>query len=105
MDTIAIPTPAFTPCTYAAALLAQSLVERAKNGDQQAFLDLFQTHSRRIYSMSLRLAGSLSEAEDLTRDIFVEAFHNLAAIGDEQEFSTWLYRRAARIQITTRLKK
>jgi DNA-directed RNA polymerase specialized sigma24 family protein len=54
--------------------------------------------------MSLRLAGSLSEAEDLTRDIFVEAFHNLDAIGDEQQFSTWLYRRAARIQIATRLK-
>jgi RNA polymerase sigma-70 factor (ECF subfamily) len=101
MATIAIPTPAYAPGTQTIALPAQNLIERAKNGDQQAFLGLFQAHSKRIYSMSLRLAGTLSAAEDLTRDIFVDAFHNLNAIGDEQEFSTWLYQRAARIQITT----
>lgn len=78
------------------AVFLKRLVERARKGDQQAFLGLYQNHSRRIYNMSLRLAESLSEAENLTRDIFVEAFHNLDAIGDEQEFSTWLYRRAAR---------
>lgn len=104
MATIAIPTPVSTPRAQTVAIPAQSLVEGAKNGDQQAFLGLFQAHSRRIYALSLRLARSPSEAEDLTRDIFVEAFRNLDAIRNEREFSTWLNRRAARIYIRTRLQ-
>jgi len=69
-------------------------VEGAKEGHEQAFFGLFELHRRRVYSLCLRLIGSVPEAEELTRDIFMEAFRKLNAMGDDAAFSKWLYHNA-----------
>jgi len=66
-------------------------VDRAKEGEKQAFLDLFGAHANRVYSVSLRLVGNVAAAENLTRDIFIEAFSRLDAIRDDATFGRWLY--------------
>jgi len=67
------------------------LVDRAKEGEQQAFLGLFEAHANRVYSVSMRLVGNVAAAENLTRDIFIEAFSRLDAIRDDATFGRWLY--------------
>ena len=99
MATFAVPTAVFSPEAQTASLQVQRLIERAKKGEQQAFVSLFQAHSRRIYTLSLRLAGNVSAAEKLTRDIFVEAFSNLDAVYDDDAFAAWLYHHAAKTVI------
>ena len=69
------------------------LVESAKQGDRQAFSDLFKAHGTRIYSVCLRLLGCVPAAEIVTRDIFIEAFSNLDAMSDDAAFAKWLDRR------------
>ena len=72
------------------------LVGRAKTGDQQAFLGLYEMHGTHIYSLSLRLTGSVAAAENLTRDTFTLAFSRLEAIYDDATFEGWLYCCAAK---------
>ena len=101
---IAIPASNSFPATGKCALPTDKLLDHAKRGEQHAFLTLFQIHSQRIYSHSLRVTENVTAAEDLTRDIFVEAFKNLTTISDDEPFATFLYRRAAKTILARRFK-
>jgi DNA-directed RNA polymerase specialized sigma24 family protein len=104
MVSIAVPVINSLPATGKCALRTDQLLEHAKKGEQQAFLTLFQIHSQRIYSNSLRLTGNVTAAEDLTRDIFVEAFKNLTTISNEESFATLLYCCTAKTILARRFK-
>jgi RNA polymerase sigma-70 factor (ECF subfamily) len=69
-----------------------SLVERARNGDEQAFATLFQTHRKRVYSVCLQMTKDIAEAEDLTQEAFLQVFRTVGSFRGESAFSTWLYR-------------
>jgi len=85
--------------------LATTLWGRAKEGERQAFFALFQAHARRVYSLSLRATGDVIAAENLTRDIFMEAFTCLDTIGDDSAFAASLYCRAAKKVLANRAKR
>ena len=53
-------------------------------------------HASRVYSLSLRSTGDVIAAENLTRDIFIEAFTCLDTVGDDSAFAARLYCRAAK---------
>lgn len=72
--------------------LESDLVTRAKRGDDAAFAILFDRHKRRVYSLCLRMTGSIPEAEDLTQDAFIQVFRKLETFRGDAAFSTWLYR-------------
>lgn len=99
MVTIAIPVAAHLAGTREVSIKADRLVDRAKKGEQEAFLSLFQTHARRIHALSLRLTKNITAADDLTQDIFVGAFRCLDAVSDDEAFAALLYRQAATIMI------
>ncbi len=73
-----------------------ALLARAKAGDRQAFLALYHAHAGRIYSLSLNVTRDVTAAENLTRDIFVEAFTGLNAVTDDAAFAARLYRGGAK---------
>jgi hypothetical protein len=102
MGTIAISAADLRPETGTCPAELRRLVCRARKGERPAFLALFRTHSRRIYALTLRLAGDVTGAENLTRDIFLEAFRNLDAVCSDEAFATLLYRRAAKTMIARR---
>jgi RNA polymerase sigma-70 factor, ECF subfamily len=68
------------------------LIARAKQGDEQAFAALFDTHKKRVYALCLRMTGDVADAEDLTQDAFIQVFRKLNAFRGDSAFSTWLYR-------------
>lgn len=74
----------------------KGLVARAKAGDGSACHALFEAHAKRIYSLSLRVAGEKLDAENLTRDIFLAAFANLNSIRDNDAFAVELHRQSAK---------
>jgi RNA polymerase sigma-70 factor, ECF subfamily len=68
------------------------LVQRAQQGDSDAFASLFYAHKPRIYSVCLRMTNNTAEAEDLTQDAFLQVFRKLATFRGDSALSTWLYR-------------
>ena len=67
-------------------------IERAKNGDAEAFSKLYALHKRRVYTLCLRMLGNVSEAEDMTQEAFLHLFRKLGSFRGESAFSTWLHR-------------
>jgi len=47
------------------------LLQRAGNGEQAAFLELYERHRQPIFRFAYRLLGSVELAEDVTHDCFV----------------------------------
>ena len=68
------------------------LAQSAAAGDMQAFDELYQRHSRRVYSLCLRMTGNISEAEDLTQEVFIQLFRKIGSFRGESAFTTWLHR-------------
>ena len=62
------------------------------NADQELFHDLYQLHHRRVYSICLRMTQDISDAEDLTHEVFVQLFRTIGSFRGEAAFSTWLHR-------------
>jgi RNA polymerase sigma-70 factor (ECF subfamily) len=67
-------------------------IRLAQRGDAAAFERIYQLHSRRVYSLCLRMVGNTAEAEDLAQDAFLQLFRKIQTFRGESAFSTWLHR-------------
>jgi RNA polymerase sigma-70 factor, ECF subfamily len=54
--------------------------------------DLYERHSRRVYSLCLKMTGDVSKAEDLTQDVFIQLIRKVGTFRGESQFRTWLHR-------------
>lgn len=81
------------PGAYAGALMngSESLIARARSGDDEAFRLIFERYARPIISFIYDMMGERDLAEELTQETFVRAFKNLGALREEARFSTWLF--------------
>jgi RNA polymerase sigma-70 factor, ECF subfamily len=84
------------------ARTATLLVDRAKAGDGRAFEELVRRYRRRIFALALHLSGSESDADDITQDVFLRAYHSLAQFEGRSEFFTWVYRLAVNRSLDAR---
>jgi RNA polymerase sigma-70 factor (ECF subfamily) len=55
------------------------VVRRCMDGDSGAWAELVRTHHRRVYGMCYRFTGNGADAEDLTQDVFLKIYSNLAS--------------------------
>jgi RNA polymerase sigma-70 factor (ECF subfamily) len=74
------------------AATASHLVARAKTHDPTAFDALVRRYRRRVFALALHLCGSESDADDVTQDVFLRAYHTLDRFEGRSEFFTWVYR-------------
>ena len=86
-------------------LTEQQAIERAKQGDAQAFEFLYSLHKRRVYSLCLRMTGNTASAEDLTQEAFLQLFRKIGTFRGESAFSTWLHRMAVNVVLMQLRKK
>jgi RNA polymerase sigma-70 factor (ECF subfamily) len=78
------------------------LVLAAQGGDETAFRSLYDRTVERIYALCLRLSADPGHAEELTQDVFVQAWRKLATFRGESAFSTWLHRLAVNVVLAER---
>lgn len=70
----------------------QLLVERARNGDAEAFRELVERSKHDVFRLACSLTGSRPDAEDLSQDVFVKAYRSMHKFRGDAKWSTWLYR-------------
>jgi RNA polymerase sigma-70 factor (ECF subfamily) len=75
-----------------APLSDHALAVAAGNGDMGAFEQLYARHSRRVYSICLRMTQNVGEAEDLAQEAFIQLFRKIGSFRGESAFTTWLHR-------------
>jgi RNA polymerase sigma-70 factor, ECF subfamily len=69
----------------------RTALEAARAGDLAAFDDLMRQYQRLVLVTALRLTGSLPDAQDISQDVFLKLYRNLAKL-DTDGLTSWLYR-------------
>ena len=69
-----------------------ALVEAVvRDGDEQAFRELYRRHTPRLYPLVLRVVGgAVMDAEDVVQDAWVRATGAMGRFRGDSSFSTWL---------------
>jgi len=70
----------------------QQLVERAQQGDKQAFDLLVIKYQRKLARLLSQFIRDASEVEDVTQEAFIKAYRALPSFRGDSAFYTWLYR-------------
>jgi RNA polymerase sigma-70 factor (ECF subfamily) len=78
----------------------QPLVHATLRGELHAFNTLVERHGDVVFRVTARIVGSDEEAEDVTQDTFLRAFHRLERYRGEAPFRTWLLRIAHNTAVT-----
>ena len=68
------------------------LLSAAKRGDQAAFGQLFERHSKKIFHSTLRITRNREDAEDALQDCFLSGMLHLHDFDGRSQLSTWLTR-------------
>jgi len=69
------------------------ILERAVQGDSEAFGLLYEQYVSRIYNYIYYRTGNMEDAEDLTERVFMRALHHIGRYNNRGlPFSAWLYR-------------
>jgi RNA polymerase sigma-70 factor (ECF subfamily) len=69
-----------------------ALVQRLRDGDEDACREFVETHRDRIITIVARVAGAGADAEDLAQEAFLKAFGAIGRFDGRSALFTWLYR-------------
>ena len=70
----------------------RDLITRARRQNVDAYNLLVSRWEKRIFNYLLRLTGNREDALDLSQDVFLKAYQNLAKLEDLDRFGSWLFR-------------
>ena len=70
----------------------RELVAAARAGDVAAFERMMREHERLVLATALRLTGDLEDAKDVSQDVFLKLYRNLARLQNTEAVPAWLYR-------------
>jgi RNA polymerase sigma-70 factor (ECF subfamily) len=70
----------------------KTVIRNARAGDSDAFGMLYDNYSQSIYRRCLRLTGDSVAAEDLSQDVFIQAWRKISTFRGDSRFGTWLHR-------------
>jgi RNA polymerase sigma-70 factor, ECF subfamily len=81
------------------ALSDAELVELVLAGQQDAFEVLVERYKDAVQNLAYRMLSNVTEAEDVTQEVFVRAYTQLATYKPAHKFSTWLLSIASHLAI------
>ncbi len=87
----------FTVHDYQKGILKQiknelELIEKAKQGETDAFQQLFEAYKVPVYNFVLRMIGRVHDAEDILQEVFVKMHQKLPTLRESKYFTAWLFR-------------
>jgi len=70
----------------------ESLVERAKQGSDEAFEDLVRRYMHKAHAIARQYVKNSEDARDLAQDTFVKIYQSLHTFNPKYRFYSWFYR-------------
>jgi len=67
------------------------LIEQLRDGDIEAFDQVYQRYAGKLYSFSLKYLKSKEEAEELVQSVFLKVWENQAKLKKETSFKSYLF--------------
>lgn len=76
--------------------IGEQVIEACRQGDRDAFRQLFEAYKDKVYSVALYFfGGDEAQASDVTQQVFLKLFTKIGQFRYESEFTTWLHRMTA----------
>jgi len=72
--------------------MQRDLVERARNGDHDAFEALTGAAFDRLYAVARRILRDADRSDDAVQECLVRAWRDLRGLRDPDRFDAWLFR-------------
>lgn len=85
--------------------LDREWIDKACNGDDEAFTKLVETYQNPVYNMCFRMLGEAGAAEDAAQETFWRAYQNLKKYDPQRSFITWILSIAAHYCIDQQRKR
>ncbi|MCB0652569.1 MAG: RNA polymerase sigma factor [Saprospiraceae bacterium] len=70
----------------------QELLNSIVKGDRDAFRQLYELFSDKVYNTAISYTQNVPDAEEVTQDVFTNIFRNASKFKGEAALSTWIYR-------------
>ena len=68
------------------------LIERSKNGDTQAFSQLYSVYAMDLYRYAVYMMGNTEDAEDAVQEAIFSAWRNIHTLKENSVFKVWLFK-------------
>lgn len=85
--------------------LEVDILQRALDGDEEAFGMIVETYQRPVYNLCYRMLGDPVDAEDAAQETFWRAYQNIKRYDPSRPFPTWLLSIAAHFCIDQQRKR
>jgi RNA polymerase sigma-70 factor (ECF subfamily) len=83
-------------CAIAGLRNDEDLVRRWRDGEEEAFSQIYTRYRRRVFSTAYRIMRDAEDARDATQEIFLKVYRSLHDWDpDRASLSTWVFRLAA----------
>lgn len=69
-----------------------NLIEKALNGNQKAYKELFDKYVNDLYRYLRQFSNNRDQVEDWVQRAFIKAFRNLNSFRGDSGFCTWLFK-------------
>lgn len=69
-----------------------SIIKQVLGGDADAFEHIVKKYEKKVYNLALRYLKNRDDALDLSQEVFIQVYNNLAQFRGDSQFSTWIYR-------------
>lgn len=66
------------------------LIEKTLLGDRNSFCELVMRYQYAVYSLVFHHLGNFADAEDITQEVFLEAYQHLGTLKRPERFGSWL---------------
>jgi RNA polymerase sigma-70 factor, ECF subfamily len=70
----------------------RELVQKAQNGNKEAFELLVARHQGRVFAVAGGILRNREDVEDISQQVFLKAYFSLKRFDQRSAFSTWLYK-------------
>ena len=80
----------------------RQLIERCREGDEQAFRELVERYKGLVFALVARSIRDPGRAEEVAQDVFVRIYRGLPTFRGESRVSTWIYRIVVNLLIAER---